>query len=275
MPPSPTDHRPAPHAAREPARDRSTGPADVDLLGVVAALELSAFLRLSALAPTGPALVDVRGLARIAVDHLARHERVADHLAGLGADVEGVVGPWRAPLEAFHHRMAPSTWGEAVVGAYVGDAVTSDVCAALAAGAGGETSALLLRVLGPPPQAPEPPVTDGAGAPGGAAVDVGDPAAPPAPGPPPEGVAAFAVPALARVVAADPLATGRLSLWGRRLVGEALGQAQAVLVARPGLRGLLEGPRPSGATARAPVTETFARVAQAHVARMVRLGLAP
>ena len=241
-----------------PPTERRTTPAELDLLAVVAAIELSAFLRLSALAPTGPALVDVRGLARIAVDHLARHERVADHLAGLGADVEAAVGPWRTSLEAFHRRTAPSTWGEAVVGAYVGDAVTSDVCAALAAGAGSETSALLLGALGPPPQAPEPAGTDGAAA----------------PDPPSEGVAVFAVPALARVVAADPLATGRLSLWGRRLVGEALGQAQAVLVARPGLRGLLEDPRP-GAASRAPVTDTFARVTQAHVARMVRLGLAP
>ena len=260
---------PPPTARRAPGRAPAADPAEVDLLAVVAAVELSAFLRLSALAPTGPGLADVRGLARIAVDHLARHERVADHLAGLGVDVERAVDPWRTSLEAFHRRLAPSTWGEAVVGAYVGDAVTSDVCAALAAGAGPATSALVRAVLGPPP--PQAPGADGADGADGARRPGGaeEPAAPA-----PDEVAAFAVPALARVVAADPLATGRLSLWGRRLVGEALGQAQAVLVARPGLQRLLEVPRPGGAS-RAPVADAFARVTQAHVGRMVRVGLAP
>lgn len=227
-------------------------PAEVDLVALLAADELSAFLRLSAAASCGPTLADVRGLARIAVDHLGRHERAVDHLAGLGVDVEEALRPWRAALDAFHRRMAPSTWGEVVVGAYVGDAVGPDVWAALAAGAPPATAALVRSVLGP--RTPDAPVPDGSA--------------------PDDPVAAFAVPALARVVAADPQAPGRLSLWGRRLVGEALGQAQGVLTARPGLQELLEGPD-TGPVVRAPVADTFARVTRAHVARMTRVGLTP
>ena len=269
MPPSPPEPRAPLGPAPDRAGDLAADPAEADLLAVVAAVELSAFLRLAALASTGPTLADVRGLARVAVDHLARHERVADHLSGLGVDVAAAVDPWRTSLEAFHRRLAPSTWGETVVGACVGDAVTSDVCAALAAGAGPDTSALVRAVLGPPPPgAPDPHGADGdrpaATAPGGSA----------APSVLDEEVAAFAVPALARVVAADPRATDRLSLWGRRLVGEALGQAQAVLVARPGLQRLLEGSQRSGTVSRAPVADAFARVTRAHVGRMARLGLA-
>lgn len=255
-----------------PPQKHSAGAADhaeVHLVAAAAADELSAFLRLSALASTGPTLADVRGTSRIAVDHLDRHERLADHLAGLGVDVEEALRPWRASLDTFHRRMAPSTWGEAVVGAYVGDAVAPDLWAALAAGAGPTTAALVRSVLGPrTPDAPSPGGPDGT-APHEPALHE------PVPDAPDDPVAAFAVRSLARVVAADPQAAGRLSLWGRRLVGEALGQAQAVLTACPDLQGLLEGRTDPGPVARAPVTDAFARITRAHVVRMGRLGLTP
>ena len=70
---------------------------------------------------------------------------------------------------------------------------------------------------------------------------------------------------------------GRLALWGRRLVGEALSQAQQVAVERDALASLLVGGvggagRPSADLAE--LGRMFARLTDEHTRRMGRLGLA-
>lgn len=232
------------------------GDGEVDLLGVVADGELSAFLRLAAQARTGPTLSDVEGLADIAVGHLHRYRAVRDHLSGRGVSPESAMEPFRAGGEAFHRRLAPSTWTEALLGAYVGDGIATDFLVAVASHAEPDVAALVARELGPPP-GPD----DGNG--GAHARD--------------EALATFVVACVGRATASDAQLRSRLSLWGRRLVGEALGQAQALLVARPALEGLLAGPRQRGPGApmpvRAPIAEVFSLITAAHVARMARLGL--
>jgi hypothetical protein len=60
------------------------------------------------------------------------------------------------------------------------------------------------------------------------------------------GHAQFAVEHVRAAIAADPKVAGRLALWARRLVGEALGQAQRVAAQRPALACLLvPAPRPA------------------------------
>ncbi len=232
------------------------GPGEVDLLGVVADGELSAFLRLAAQAPTGPTLADVEGLAGLAVAHLARYRAVCDHLRARGVSPEAAMEPFHAGAEAFHRRLAPSTWTEALLGAYVGDGITADFLVQVSAHADPEVAALLAHQLGPPLRRD----ADGKGAP-----------------PRDRELEVFVVAAVERATEEDPQLRSRLSLWGRRLVGEALGQAQALLVARPELENLLDGPRQRGAGApmpvRAPIAEVFSLITAAHVARMGRLGL--
>jgi len=80
--------------------------------------------------------------------------------------------------------------------------------------------------------------------------------------------ATFAVRKVRAAIAADPRLSGRLALWARRLVGEALTQAQKVAVERESLVRLL--------SARADLAELgrlFSRVTDGHYARMEALGL--
>ena len=72
------------------------------------------------------------------------------------------------------------------------------------------------------------------------------------------GQAEFVVREVRAAIEADPRVAGRLALWGRRLVGEALSQAQRVAADRDGLAALLVGsadrpgrrPRRAGADVR-------------------------
>ncbi|MGL5849467.1 MAG: ferritin-like fold-containing protein, partial [Phycicoccus sp.] len=68
----------------------------------------------------------------------------------------------------------------------------------------------------------------------------------------------------------DRTAAGRLALWGRRLLGEALSQAQAVAVERDAMSALLVG----GGVDLAEVGAMFTRLTTNHEKRMNRLGLA-
>ena len=82
------------------------------------------------------------------------------------------------------------------------------------------------------------------------------------------GHAEFAVDRVRAAIAADPIVAGRLALWARRLVGEALTQAQRVALDRPALAGMF-----AGMGDLAEVAELFQRLTDAHSARMTRLGL--
>jgi hypothetical protein len=69
--------------------------------------------------------------------------------------------------------------------------------------------------------------------------------------------------------AADPAVAGRLALWARRLVGEALIQAQRVAVERDALTELLVG----GSGDLASMGRLLVRLTDGHTARMQALGL--
>jgi len=86
---------------------------------------------------------------------------------------------------------------------------------------------------------------------------------------------------LAAATAADDTLTSRLALWGRRMVGEALGVVQSLIQAQPGLGRLLAGAAvqdgSSDADADDPqadaVARLFGRLTAEHTHRMARLGL--
>jgi hypothetical protein len=77
----------------------------------------------------------------------------------------------------------------------------------------------------------------------------------------------------------DGVLSARLALWGRRLVGEALGVVQRLLVQRPALvrlvaLGAAKAPA-EGAASETPGTPTklFGELTAQHTRRMARLGL--
>src|SRR6478672_5865809 len=74
-------------------------------------------------------------------------------------------------------------------------------------------------------------------------------------------------------IAAEPRLAGRLALWGRRLVGEALTQAQRVGVERDALASILVGAPGRPGADLAELGRMFARLTDEHSRRMERLGL--
>src|SRR5690606_8867657 len=91
-----------------------------------------------------------------------------------------------------------------------------------------------------------------------------------------EGRAEFIAAKVKQAVAEEPTLAGRLALWARRLVGEALSQAQRVALDRPQLAELLA--KGDSSEERngdlAAVSRIFARLTESHNARLQAMGLA-
>jgi hypothetical protein len=221
-------------AAAEPTlRD-----AVIDLFGVLAYGELTAFSRLATDAELAPSLSAKAALARMAVAEFGHFELVRERLSELGADPDAAMQPFVAAIDGFHERTAPSTWLEGLVKAYVGDGIASDFYREIGAMIDPSSRELVNRVL----------------------ADTGQ--------------AEFVVSAVRAAIAEDPKVAGRLALWGRRLVGEALSQAQRVAADRDALVALLVGntETPLGADL-AEMARMFVRLTDSHSRRMARLGL--
>jgi hypothetical protein len=209
----------------------------IDLLGVLSLGELTAFERLAADAEMAPTLADKAALAAMAVAEFHHFERLRDRLAELGVDTDLAMAPFREPLEAFHDHTAPSDWLEGLVKAYVGDGIATDFYREVAAYLDEETRVLVLDVL----------------------ADTGH--------------ADFAVDRVRAAIEADPRVSGRLALWGRRLVGEALSQAQRVAAERDSLSALIAGGVDRPGMDLAAIGHVFARITEDHAKRMEALGL--
>lgn len=86
-----------------------------------------------------------------------------------------------------------------------------------------------------------------------------------------QGRSEFAVERVRAALAADPAAAGKLALWARRLVGEALSQGQRVAAARPELARLLV--ESMAEDDQAEIGRMFARLTEEHGRRMAALGI--
>ena len=205
----------------------------VDLLAVLAYTELTAFERLAEDARWAPTIRDKVALAEMAVAEFTHYRTLAERLTSMGEDPEKAMVPFVGPLDAFHDSTAPSDWLESVVKAYVGDGFATDFYREIAEYVDEEARALVLDVM----------------------ADTGH--------------AQFAVDHVRAAIEADSAVAGRLALWARRLVGEALVQAQRVAVDRDALARLLVG----GSMDLAAVGQLLARLTQRHTERMNALGL--
>jgi hypothetical protein len=210
----------------------------VDLLGVLAYGELMAFERLAADAALAPTIADEAALATMATAEFRHFTVLRDRLAELGVDPEAAMAPFRAPLEAFHAQTAPSDWLEGLVKAYVGDGIGTDFYREIAQYLDPDTRAIVLDVC----------------------ADLGQ--------------SAFVVEHVRTAIAKDPRLAGRLALWGRRLVGEALSQAQRVAAERDVLSTLLVGGVDRPGADLAEIGRMFVRLTDNHTRRMQALGLA-
>lgn len=209
-----------------------------DLFGVMAYGELSAFERLSSDARYSPTLHDRAVLGRIAVIEFQHYELVSAKLADMGVDVEDAMLPFQAAVDHFHERTRPADWYESLMKAYVVDTVSADFYQAVARYVDPGTRELIGQV-----QAAE------------------------------EATAVLRE-RLRVALADDPRLASRLALWGRRLLGEALTQAQRVGYENGFLADLIAAAdRKADDSAREVVRALTGELAENHSKRMVQLGL--
>ena len=221
----------------------------VELLGLVAHLQHVAFNRLAEDARVAPTTAQQLELSRLAAAAVDRRDRVLGRVVALGGDPELCLGAYARLLEDFDSRTQPSTWWERLLRSYVADGVSDDFCRIAAAAVDAESRALLLEVLDDAEHAN------------------------------------LAVGELEAAGAQDEVLVSRLALWGRRLVGEALGVVQQAMSAHPGLGRLVtrRDAADAAAAAEAPAAATpedpaapaklFGELTAEHTRRMSRLGL--
>lgn len=211
-------------------------PASLAVLGLLANCELTAFSRLAADAERAPQVADRIELCRLGGAALARLEKVAARIGELDADLEPTVLPFVGTFADFDERTPAGTWAERLLKAHVGYGVEEDLVRLLAHPVDAGTRELILALLDD------------------------------------DRHATLVINRLSAAIDRDPALASRLALWGRRLVGEALGVVQRVLVAHPQLRALLEPALPD-ATGAGLQQRLFAVLTAAHTRRMARLGL--
>src|SRR4051794_12053336 len=211
----------------------------IDLLGAISYGEISAFERLAEDAKMAPAIRDKVALATMASTELGHVARLHARLGELGADPYDAMAPFVAPIEKFHRHTAPADWYEGLVKAYVGDGLAADFYREIAAYLDAATRDLVIASL----------------------EDAGH--------------AEFVVDRVRHAIEAQPSLSGRLALWGRRLMGEALTQAQRVAAERDALSALLAGGIDRPGLDLAAIGRMFARITERHAERMAQLGLAP
>ncbi|MFC4058272.1 ferritin-like fold-containing protein [Planomonospora corallina] len=209
-------------------------PGVADLLGVLAYAELTAFLRLAEdAARHAPTLTDRAELGDLAAAEYAHFRLLRDRLVSVGADPEEAMAPFVEALDGWHELTAPKDWMEALVKAYVGTGIALDFYREAASRVDEETGALVEEVLQD------------------------------------EERCRFAADRVGAALEKDPTLNGRLALWSRRMVGEALSQGRRVAEARPELAALLVSGDGED------VTGMFSRLSEAHGRRMAALGLTP
>ena len=210
-----------------------------DLFGVMAYGELSAFERLSSDARYSPTLHDRAVLGRIAVIEFQHYEIVSAKLAAMGVDVEDAMLPFQAAVDHFHERTRPADWYESLMKAYVVDTVSADFYHVVARYVDAETRDVIEQIQSS------------------------------------EEATAVLRERLKGALADDPRLASRLALWGRRLLGEAVTQAQRVGYEHAFLSGLLTEAESgtNDAAARELVRSLTTELAENHSRRMVQLGL--
>jgi hypothetical protein len=208
----------------------------LDLLGLVAYAQLVAFFQLSQDAALATSLADKADLAQMAVAEFGHFQLLRGRIEARQADPDAVMAPFVAAVDAFHARTAPADWLEGLIKAYVGDGIAADFYRTVATLLDAPTQSLVLEVL----------------------ADTGH--------------SEFVIERVRAAIEADPRVAGRLALWGRRLVGEAFGQAQRVAAERQSLARLLAA---DGSHSQlGDIGRMFARLTDAHASRMAALGLA-
>ena len=209
----------------------------VELLGALAYGEISASQRIvddARLAPDLPTRVEVAAMAATEFQHFLL---LRDQLASLGVDPYEAMEPFIETFERFHGRTKPSDYLEGLVKMVVGDGLAADFYREIAAYLVAVTRSLILETMSDTTHSE------------------------------------FIFAQIRAAIDANPSVAGRLALWGRRLMGEALSQAQLLVAERDALTAVLVGGVDTPGMDLASIGRMFARITDAHTERMGKLGL--
>ncbi|APA96200.1 ferritin-like fold-containing protein [Nocardia seriolae] len=209
-------------------------PGVTDLFAVLAYGEISAFYRLAEEAKLSPTLRGKVAVAKMAGNESEHFKTLEQALADRGVDVFDAMAPFVRALDAYHASTDPSTWLESMVKFYVGDGIAADFYTEIAGALAPEVADVVRDVLAETSHSE------------------------------------FVIEEVRTAVAQNRSERDRLALWGRRLLGEAITQAQYVMAQRDELTELvlvatgdLNG-----------IATLFEHMQNSHAERMRVLGLA-
>jgi len=208
-------------------------PGVVELFALLAYGEVAAFYRLTDEARMAPNLNGRINMATMAAAEMGHYELLRVELDRRGVDVVPAMSRYASTLENYHRLTTPSTWLEALVKTYIGDALAADFYLEIADVLPTEIADVVRGVLAE------------------------------------TGHSQFVVEEVRAAVAASDRQRSRLALWSRRLLGEAITQAQYVLADRDELVDLVL----ASTGGLGQMAEFFDRLQRTHAERMAHLNL--
>lgn len=214
-------------------RVSSDHPGVIDLFAVLAYGEISAFYRLSEDAQMAPDLRGKVAFASMAAAEMAHFDTLSAALTDRGHEIFAAMEPFVRALDNYHASTTPSTWMESLVKAYVGDGIAADFYREIGHSLPVDVAAIVEDVLSQ------------------------------------TGHSEFVVLEVKAAVEGSSRVKDRLMLWGRRLLGEAITQAQFVLAQREDLTELVI----SASGDINGVVALFDGMQEKHAERMATLGL--
>ena len=228
---TPTQPGASPEQTVTPTPTRHAG---VDqLFALLAYGEVAAFYRLTEEARMAPNLAGRINMASMAAAEMNHYEILREALAKRGVDIVPAMTRYASALENYHRLTTPSTWLEALVKTYIGDALAADFYLEIADALPDDAADVVRAVLSE------------------------------------TGHSQFVVAEVKAAVTASDKQRHRLALWSRRLLGEAITQAQYVLAEHDELVDFVV----SSGEGIGQLTEFFDRLQNTHNARIRELGL--
>jgi tRNA isopentenyl-2-thiomethyl-A-37 hydroxylase MiaE len=229
---TPTQPGASPEQTVTPTPARHAG---VDqLFALLAYGEVAAFYRLTDEARMAPNLAGRINMASMPAAEMNHYEILREALAKRGVDIVPAMTRYASALENYHRLTTPSTWLEALVKTYIGDALAADFYLEIADALPEDAADVVRAVLSE------------------------------------TGHSQFVVAEVKAAVTASDKQRHRLALWSRRLLGEAITQAQYVLAEHDELVDFVV----SSGEGLGRLTEFFDRLQNTHNARIRELGLA-
>ena len=119
----------------------------VDLLGVLAYGELTAFIRMAVDSDVAPTLSLKSSMAGLANTEYVQYSQLVDHMRGHGIDPETAMAPFVVPFASYHERTRPKGWIEGLVKAYVGDGIAKDFYREMSLFVDDDTRSVMERAL--------------------------------------------------------------------------------------------------------------------------------